>query len=694
MEKETEGFVRSRDEASSGRPGFFVACAAMALLESFAFSFHLPSLREGDLGLAQILYLGVREDGLLLLLLAIVFFGGWILARHLGIPLAVNRNKTIVALSILFAIIIVVGRAFSVDEIGVGSYGTFGTIIASKGRFLLSAVMFVGAALLFYNALGLLFHVLDKARRSPSLQGALDLSSKKFDGEGADAACRNPADRLRSLILRLSLPQIMAILVVCWLPYLVAYFPGCLYHDVSDQLRQYFGAIPLSAHHPLITTYLYGALVSVGRLFGSDAFGVFLCMLFQTAVLSYACARLVSCARLMTHRSSCSAMLAPLLLFAFVPLWGTAAATIKKDALFCACFVLMFVQGIELLLAVKARSRAERRTLYRKLVLFTLFGIGASLIRNDGYLFFVVAAICFLATALLLSTKGRHLIAGFTLSILMVSLCYFVGYRTIVMDATAAGEGSVIEALTIPIQQTARFYIESPEDVTPEIQEGVTCVLDTDGLTREVYNPLVSDNIKFSYAQEDISSEDLMAFAKSYLLMGAEHPQTFTEAFIDQTLGWWYPELLGKPDWSVGEMGLYQNFPKTDLYSQVIDIDMPFYDSMIVQALNKAIGYFGYIPGIGLLIYPAIYFWALLIAVAYLWTRDRKKEILLLIPLFFYFAICFASPVNGLTRYAVPIIMCMPLAFAWIVGDPLSGFHRELVDRDIWAGEAFVQEDR
>ena len=276
----------------------------------------------------------------------------------------------------------------------------------------------------------------------------------------------------------------------------------------------------------------------------------------------------------------------------------------------------------------------------------------------------------------------------------MVSLCYFVGYRTIVMDATAAGEGSVIEALTIPIQQTARFYIESPEDVTPEIQEGVTCVLDTDGLTREVYNPLVSDNIKFSYAQEDISSEDLMAFAKSYLLMGAEHPQTFTEAFIDQTLGWWYPELLGKPDWSVGEMGLYQNFPKTDLYSQVIDIDMPFYDSMIVQALNKAIGYFGYIPGIGLLIYPAIYFWALLIAVAYLWTRDRKKEILLLIPLFFYFAICFASPVNGLTRYAVPIIMCMPLAFAWIVGDPLSGFHRELVDRDIWAGEAFVQEDR
>lgn len=673
MEKEIEDFARNRDEAPSCGFGFFAVCAAMALLESFAFSFHLPSLREGDFDFAQILYLGVREDGLLLLVLSAVFFGGWVLARRLNVPLAVNRNKTIAALSVVFAIVIVVGRAFSVDDIGVGSYGTFETIAASKGRILLSAIMLVGLILLFYNALGLLFHALDRVCRSLSMRNAIGKNGEEVGGREFAAIRRSRADRMRLFVLRLSVPRMMAILVVCWLPYLVGYFPGCVYHDSAYQLQQFFGASSLSAHHPLVTTYLYGMLVSVGRFFGSDALGVFLCMLFQAAALSYACARLVSSARLTTNRTSCLAVLIPLLIFAFVPLWGTAVAAIKKDALFCACFVLMFVQGIELLLAMKASSRMDAPMFGRKLALFSLFGVGASLIRNDGYLFFAVAAICFLTAALLLSTERKRLIFRFALSFLAVSLCYFVGYRTVVMDAVGAEEGSVVEALTIPIQQTARFYIEAPEDVTPEIEEGVSRVLDTEGLTREIYNPLVSDNIKFSYAREGISSEDLVAFAKSYILMGIEHPQTFAEAFIDQTLGWWYPELVGKPDWSVGGMGLYQNSPKVELYSQVIDVDMPFYDSTFVQALNQAIGCFGYIPGIGLLVYPAIYFWALLIGAAYLWTRDRKREILLLVPLFFFFAICVASPVNGLTRYAMPIIMCMPLMFAWIVGEPLSG---------------------
>ena len=350
----------------------------------------------------------------------------------------------------------------------------------------------------------------------------------------------------------------------------------------------------------------------------------------------------------------------------------------------------MFIQGVELLLAVRAGDRVDMHAIYRKLALFSLYAVGVSLIRNDGYLFFAVAAICIFAMALFVSAERRRLIVGFALSFLVVSLCYFVGYRTVAMDVAGAEEGSVVEALTIPIQQTARFYIEAPEDVTPEIEEGVSRVLDTEGLTRDVYNPLVSDNIKFSYAREDISSGDLFAFAKSYVAMGAVHPKIFADAFIDQTLGWWYPELMGKPDWSVGGMGLYQNFPNTELYSQVIDIDMPFYDSVVVQALNQAIGCFGYIPGVGLLVYPAIYFWFLLIGAAYLWARNRKREILLLIPLFFYFAICMASPVNGLTRYAVPIIMCIPLMVAWIAGVPYLGSRWELVDRDIRSRKAFV----
>ena len=64
--------------------------------------------------------------------------------------------------------------------------------------------------------------------------------------------------------------------------------------------------------------------------------------------------------------------------------------------------------------------------------------------------------------------------------------------------------------------------------------------------------------------------------------------------------------------------------------------------------------------------------------VAFLLANGRGREILMLAPFFLYFAICIASPVNGLTRYAVPIITCMPILIAWVLayrpreGDILS----------------------
>ena len=579
---------------------------------------------------------------------------------------ALRHKKIWLILAMMLAAMIVVGRAFSCDEIGIGVYGSFDTMISRPSRIVLSVLMYIGLAAILFNVLLILAYYMEHLstvalKRHPATTN-LSCNLEKDDARGLNS------NRFERSVSNMTVPQMMVVLLVFWSPYIIAYFPGCVYHDSADQLRQFFGAIPLSAHHPLITTYLYGGLVSLGRMLGSDTFGVFLCTIAQTAALSFACSRVISCARSVWGSASLPVVLIPLLIFAIVPLWPSAATSIKKDAFFYAAFSLLVVHLVEMMLIMRSGSKSTK-TIALKSASIAIFSLLCALIRNDGLIFSAFAIACTLLFVFISpGFRQKKKVFGFcTVGLLAVFALYFVGYHSIVMKSLNAQEGSSVEALTIPIQQTARFYIQAKEDVTDGIEKGVSRVLITEGLTEEVYNPLVSDNIKFEFVQDDIDTSDLLAFACSCFEMSTAHPLLFAEAFIDQTLGWWHPEKLGKPDWTVGDMGLYQNTPKTELYSQVIDIEMPFYDSDAVQLFKQVIGCFGYIPTIGLMVYPAIYCWALLIMAAFLLSHKRQKELLILAPFFLYFAICIASPVNGLTRYAVPIITCMPILITWVL---------------------------
>ena len=83
----------------------------------------------------------------------------------------------------------------------------------------------------------------------------------------------------------------MAALLVCWSPFLIAFFPGSVCWDLGEMAAQYFGLRQINTWHPVFLTGLYGALLSFGRLFSSDNLGTALYMLLQTLALSYAFAR-------------------------------------------------------------------------------------------------------------------------------------------------------------------------------------------------------------------------------------------------------------------------------------------------------------------------------------------------------------------------------------------------------------------
>ena len=76
-------------------------------------------------------------------------------------------------------------------------------------------------------------------------------------------------------------------LVLCWLPYLLALYPGVVLPDSLSSVAQSMGDVPISNHHPVLFTLLV-------KLFVHDLptdtinHGVFLFSIFQTLITASA----------------------------------------------------------------------------------------------------------------------------------------------------------------------------------------------------------------------------------------------------------------------------------------------------------------------------------------------------------------------------------------------------------------------
>ena len=162
----------------------------------------------------------------------------------------------------------------------------------------------------------------------------------------------------------------MILMIVCWSPYLIAFFPGTVCWDLGEMAAQFFGKYEMDTWHPVFTTWLIGGCVWLGRLFGSDNLGAALFTLLQTLALSHALSEAI---RFMGRAKAGRALRwAALAFFALVPLWGGYAQFISKDTLYTSVMLLFVLAVMDVLRGEKAALR-----------LF-LWALLACLLRSNG----------------------------------------------------------------------------------------------------------------------------------------------------------------------------------------------------------------------------------------------------------------------------------------------------------------------
>ena len=533
-----------------------------------------------------------------------------------------TRSETILAIILSFFMI------FGKSCLLIDSWDlVFGNLLL----FILSIFMAIGYFFLFKSILSFLAVKLENYALTP-----LKKVKNKYIRRFLDLFERHPF--LTSLV----------ILLLCWLIYIIAFYPIILSPDPSFQIKQYFNEhtkyidwviqrdpnVNMTTHHPVIHTALLGFCIQLGRMVLNDNFGLFLYSMLQTLCLASVFAYTISYTKRVGIPNKYRLIL--LAIYALVPMFPLYAMSGVKDTYYTA-FIILYVLILFDLIHFKQDKKISLNYALWLLLVITLI----TLFRNNG-LYVVVLSLPFL---IFTNKKSRGRLA----IVFILFLVLTQTYSKVLIPVLGISEGSIREVLSLPFQQTARYVKEHGDEIEKEEKELYDKVLGYDDLASR-YDPEKADPVKNMY-NKNTTDEELSEYFHYWLQGLVKYPDTYIQATMNNVYGYFYPNST---KWYV-----YYKYDDRITQNDLVD-----YHYNNLGSLRQVLSSFGvsfpYIPVLGLLANVGFSSWLMFLMICYFIDRKMKKYIIVLSPLLISLLVCVASPVNTYFRYAMPYVFVMP----------------------------------
>lgn len=444
------------------------------------------------------------------------------------------------------------------------------------------------------------------------------------------------------------------IMLIFWLPYIIAFFPAILSPDPSFQIKQFFGfetkylnytkqyenGSTITNHHPVLHTVLLGGCVKVGHLlFDSTNVGLFLYSLIQITILVSTLAFTIKYMKVIKTPYYIRYM--TLLFYSIVPVFPLYAMSAVKDVIFTSLVILYMITMFHL---VKNNKEKLSKMRYFQIAILMLL---VMLFRNNG-IYLVVMSFPFLF--FVNKNKTRLLV------VLALPLVIYNCYNSYLLPYLKISQGSIREMLSIPFQQTARYVKENKNNLDKDEKEAIDKVLGIDTLASR-YNPEISDPVKNCY-NKDTTKEELKNYFKMWFKGFIKRPDIYIEATFNNIYGYLTP--------NTGNWYVYTNYDKR--LSQEKIFNYSFNKLKVTRSILS--GYalsFPYIPLLGLIVNIGFIVW-IYMYMFFTYIKDKKfKYLIILTPMISLFLTCLASPVNTYFRYAMPYIFALPIMYALFI---------------------------
>lgn len=437
------------------------------------------------------------------------------------------------------------------------------------------------------------------------------------------------------------------IILICWLPYIISFYPGILSPDPTNQIKSFFGIptryidgidlidknVLITNDNPFLHTVLLGGSVKIGKLLGSDNLGIFIYSVIQITILlsallySIKYLRKIKCPNLFIAIT--------ILIYALVPVFPLYAMSTVKDVIFGALIVMLVIKIFDFITYNNFKNKDW--------IYFCLLLLAICLSRNNG-IYHVLLSVPFI---LIFEKKARAPI----ILTLVVSISMYLAFVNIGLPMLHITEGNKREMFSIPFQQTARYVKYYSNDLTNEERIIIDKVLDIDTIV-DRYQPVKADPVKNSFNAQ-ATDEDFSKYLKLWAKLLLRHPNVYIEATANNIYGYFYPNTS---KWYIYYKEYNERLNETGKFNYHYISDLRI-SRDILSAYGTS---FPHIPVVGMFVNIGFVVWIYLFMLALLIKEKLYKHIVVIAPALSLILVCIASPANTYFRYALPFVFALP----------------------------------
>nr|WP_296440777.1 DUF6020 family protein [uncultured Acetatifactor sp.] len=428
------------------------------------------------------------------------------------------------------------------------------------------------------------------------------------------------------------------LIFVAYLPIFLWSWPGNFVYDAPFQMAEVVWD-GYNTHHPLLHTLLMGAAYKFGVSLGDASTGFQFYTLLQMLVLSAAFAY---CAHYLYRRGVPRVYrVCVVLWFALFPMHAMFSISATKDVMFAAFFLWFLILVVRLLF-----DREQFRWYTYAGLVFS--GVLSCLMRHN-MVYAIVAGTVVIFIFVKRSRKQKGYAAGILAAICILTSLAEAG---LVAATNAKTNDRYRETFGMALQCLARVAIYRREDISKTDYDEICIYMEEEGMS--TYQPYLADNVK-SATNEELLKENFGNFMKLFVKVGLKFPDEYIEAWVTNTMGFWYPL----------DRGLYACNP-IDFYHKLIWTEHEIVKRSYLnwpRVIYEPLYYYGdYVkaPVLGYLHRTDCWIWFLTYFL--LWSIYKKRRdagLAGIIPLM-YLGTCYLGPVAVL-RYVYCLVVIVPL---------------------------------
>lgn len=441
---------------------------------------------------------------------------------------------------------------------------------------------------------------------------------------------------------------------ICWIPYLLIYWPGFIFGDTLSSLAQATGLAPYSNHHPFLYTMFIKMCLKIGNILGiGNTGGCVLYCLTQMGFMAYTFSYL---SRWVTTRCSLKNYWALIivLVFSLSPYIATYSIAMWKDPFFSTALALATLLLMDFILSKGTVIEANKAWM----PCFVALLIIISFSRNNGIYIVVCIEIVLLAYWIIVKKgpKNFNNIGKLTGVIAcIVTLCLTVTGP--VYRALDVAPSPKIESVGILLNQMARVAALDG-DMTENDREYLNSIVPLDEY-KTLYSPTCTDNLKWSASFNSAALEN--GFFGHWLSLFAQNPRAYFEAWELQTFGFW---AINQPD-AHSRLNISSGIPRNTVEAYATDLNV-----YQINAENKLEhdSLRDVFPQDSRSIPISIIFWTVLFLSICLCLSGRARWIIALVPsLALLGTLIVASPIWYWPRYGAAVQFLIPFYVALII---------------------------